>query len=230
VSTLNEPGRPRAGTVGPPLLDCKVKIADDGEVLIRGPHVFAGYHRDEEATAAVLDADGWLRTGDLGHLDAAGSLVITGRKKDLIITSSGKNVAPALIEGALRRSPWIGQALVHGDRRPYLVALVALDAAEAPALARALGETSDDPAVLVDRPAVRRAVQEAVAEANAGFAPIEQVKRVMLLDRELTVDAGELTPTLKVKRAVVEADRAADLERLYGDAPGPRDLWLDRQA
>jgi long-chain acyl-CoA synthetase len=230
VSTLNEPGRPRPGTVGPPLRDVKVRIAPDGEVLVRGPHVFAGYFRDEEATAAVLDADGWLRTGDLGRLDAAGALVITGRKKDLIITSSGKNIAPALIEGALRRSPWIGQALVHGDRRPYLVALVALDPAEAPGLARELGETSDDPAVLAGRPAVRRAVQEAVAEANARFAPIEQVKRVMLLDHELTVEAGELTPTLKVKRAAVAGRRAADLERLYGDAPGPADLWLDRPA
>jgi len=227
VATVNTLEQRRAGTVGRAAPGCELRIASDGEVLIRGPHVFAGYHRDPEATAEAFDGD-WLRTGDLGGLDADGYLAITGRKKDLIITSSGKNVSPANVENAIRQSPWIGQVVVHGDRRPYLVALVTLDAAEAPALAAAeLGlDGALPPAELSRHPAVRRRVEEAVREANARFAPIEQVKRFALLDRELSVEAGELTPTLKVKRAAVASRYAADLERLYGDVAGPADVWL----
>jgi long-chain acyl-CoA synthetase len=139
VSTVNTLQHRRPGTVGRALSRCELRIAEDGEVLIRGPHVFAGYHRNEEATAAALTSDGWLRTGDLGRLDQDGFLTITGRKKELIITSSGKNVSPANVENAIRRSPWLGQVVVVGDRRPFLVALVTLDAAEAPGLAAELG-------------------------------------------------------------------------------------------
>jgi len=227
VSTINPPDAVRPGTVGPALKGCEIRVADDDEVLLSGPHIFAGYHEDPEATAAVLD-DGWLHTGDLGALDADGYLTITGRAKDLIVTSGGKNVSPANVENALRQSPWIAQAYVHGDRRPYLVALVTLDAAEAPELARRLGIEDADPAALAVHPRVHEELERAAAEANARFAPVEQVKRLCVLTRELSVEAGELTPTLKVKRGAVLAAHADDLERLYGEERGPADVWLAR--
>jgi long-chain acyl-CoA synthetase len=228
VSTINPPDAVRPGTVGPALRGCELALADDGEVLVRGPHVFAGYHEDPGATAAAL-RDGWLHTGDLGALDSDGYLAITGRAKDLIVTSSGKNVSPANVENALRQSPWIAQAFVHGDRRPYLVALVTLDAAEAPELARRLGLEETDPAALAVHPRVHEELARAVAEANARFAPVEQVKRLCVLARELSVEAGELTPTLKVKRSAVLGAHAGDVERLYGETRGPADIWLARE-
>jgi long-chain acyl-CoA synthetase len=201
AATLNTPAEFRFGTVGRPLPEMEVGVAQDGEVLMRGPCVFAGYYRDDEATAATFDGD-WLRSGDLGEVDADGYLRITGRKKDLIITSSGKNIAPSNIEAALRESRWISEAVVYGDNRPYLVALLALDRDELPALAARTATEPDLPSMAGDD-RVRGEVAAVVEEVNSRFARIEQVKRFAILDHELTQQAGELTPTMKVKRAVV---------------------------
>jgi long-chain acyl-CoA synthetase len=201
------------GSVGRPLRGTEVAIAADGEVLMRGPHVFAGYHRDAAATASTV-RDGWLHSGDLGELDPDGFLRITGRKKDLIITSSGKNISPDLIESMLRETRWISQAVVYGDRRPYLVALLTLDPDELPALAAEAGVAAD-PAGMAADPRVREIVQRDVDAVNARLARIEQVKRFAILDRDLSQAAGELTPTLKVKRAAVQLAYANRFQALY---------------
>ena len=190
-------------------------IADDGEILMAGPHVFQGYYRDPAATADVMP-DRWLRSGDLGEIDADGYLHITGRKKDLIITSSGKNISPENLESALRETRWISQAVVAGDRRSYLVALLTLDPDEAPKLAEELGIAADLATMAHDE-RVREAIQQDVDAVNARFARIEQIKRFDLLEHDLTQAEGELTPTLKVKRPVVQAYAALrrPLDRLY---------------
>ncbi|UGS36273.1 AMP-dependent synthetase/ligase [Capillimicrobium parvum] len=212
AATLNTPAEFRFGTVGRALPGTGVRIAEDGEILLSGPNVFAGYYRNPEATAETMDGE-WLRTGDLGALED-GYLRITGRKKDLIITSSGKNVSPANIEAALRESRWISQAIVYGDDRPYLVALLTLDMEEAPALAEAAGIPFDAAAIHRD-PKVHELVQADVDAANARFARIEQVKRFEVLDHDLTHEAGELTPTQKLKRNVVNERYRDRLEALY---------------
>jgi long-chain acyl-CoA synthetase len=214
AATLNVPGAFRFGSVGRALPGTEVAIAADGEVLMRGPNVFAGYFRDEDATRETVEGDGWLRSGDLGELDADGYLRITGRKKDLIITSSGKNISPTNLEAALRESRWISEAVVYGDEHPYLVALLTLDPEEAPALAAELGVDAD-PAAMAASPEVRAAIQAEVDAVNARFARIEQIKRFAILDRDLTQGAGELTPTLKVKRAAVYGHFRDTLEALY---------------
>jgi long-chain acyl-CoA synthetase len=213
AATLNLPEAPRYGTVGPALPRTTVEIAEDGEILLGGPNVFKGYHRDEDATREVFEGD-LVRTGDLGELDSAGALRITGRKKDLIITSSGKNITPTNIENALRESRWVSQAIVHGDNRSYLVALLTLDADEAPALAAELGVAADVRQMAAD-PKVREVLQRDVDAANARFARIEQVKRFGVLEEDLTQAAGELTPTMKVKRNVVEKRYAGEFGALY---------------
>jgi long-chain acyl-CoA synthetase len=213
AATLNAPGRAKPGSVGPGLAGTGVAVAADGEVLIRGPHVFAGYHRDPDATSRTIE-DGWLRSGDLGTLDNEGFLTITGRKKDLIITSSGKNISPENLETALRETRWIANAVVHGDRRPYLVALVSLDPDAAPELAEELG-VPPDPAMLATDDRVRAVIQRDVDEVNARLARIEQIKRFRILPRDLSQAEGELTPTLKVRRPVVSERYAAALAALY---------------
>ncbi len=213
AATLNTPDAFRFGTVGRPLPGTEVDIAPDGEIRLRGPNIFPRYHEDPEATAAALDGD-WLLSGDLGEVDADGFLRITGRKKDLIITSSGKNVTPANIEAALRESRWVSQAVVVGDNRPYLVALLTLDPDEVPALAERLGLAPDAAAMARD-PQVHALLEQDVELANQRFARIEQIKRFAILDHDLTQAGGELTPTLKVKRKVV-TDRLADqIQALY---------------
>jgi long-chain acyl-CoA synthetase len=212
AATLNPPEDPRFGTVGPRLPGTDVRIADDGEILLIGPNVFKGYHRNDEATREVFEGDA-VRTGDLGELDD-GYLRITGRKKDLIITSSGKNISPNNIENALRESRWISQAVVHGDNRSYLVAVLTLDPDEVKALAEELGIDGDE-AAMADHPRVREALQRGVDQANARFARIEQVKKFTVLDHDLSQEAGELTPTMKVKRAVVEKRYADTFNGLY---------------
>jgi long-chain acyl-CoA synthetase len=213
AATLNTAAAVRLGTVGRALPGVSVAIADDGEVLIRGDNVFPGYYADDAATAEAL-ADGWLRSGDLGALDGDGYLTITGRKKDIIITSSGKNVTPANIEAALRERPLISHAVVYGDNRPYLVALLTLEPDELPALARRLGVPAD-PAALAADELVRELLEAEVGQVNERFARIEQVKRFAVLHRDLTQAAGELTPTLKVKRAAVYDSHGETLKRLY---------------
>jgi long-chain acyl-CoA synthetase len=202
VAALNTLAEHKLGTVGRPLPGCDVRIADDGEVIMHGTNIFVGYHRDAEATRAAL-RDGWLHSGDLGELDDDGYLQVTGRKKDLIITSSGKNISPSNIESALAQSRWISHAVVFGDRRPYLTALLTLDPDEAAALAAKVGADDADVAALAADPAVRAELQAAVDECNRRFARIEQVKRFAVLDRDLSQDEEELTPSLKVKRNVV---------------------------
>lgn len=210
VTAVNSVREYRFGTVGKPLPGCEVAIAADGELLVRGPHVFAGYF----AQGAEPAESGWLHTGDLASIDEDGFVTITGRKKDLIITSSGKNVTPTSIEAALERSRWISHAVVFGDRRPFLTALVTLDATEAPALAAELGLDAD-PAALASHELVRDEIQRVVDEVNSRFARAEQVKRFVILGRDLSVEAGELTPTAKVKRKVVYDRYGHALEGLY---------------
>ena len=213
AATLNTPRAVRFGSVGRPLEGAEVSIAEDGEILLAGPHVFQGYHHDPVATEDVM-TDRWLRSGDLGEIDADGYLHITGRKKDLIITSSGKNISPENLESALRETRWISQAVVIGDRRPYLVALLTLDPDEAPRLAEELGIEADLAAMARDE-RVRTAIQRDVDAVNARFARIEQIKRFEILERDLTQADGELTPTLKVKRPVIHEHYDERIDRLY---------------
>ena len=214
ASTLNTVSAHRFGTVGRPLPGTEVRLAPDGELLLGGPNVFAGYYGREADTAEALH-DGWLATGDLGAVDADGFVRITGRKKDLIITSSGKNISPSNIEELLREARWISQAVVFGDNRPYLVALLTLDADEAGRLAERASVPAGDVAALAADPAVRAVIQTAVDEANARLARIEQIKRFTILDGDLDQGAGELTPTLKVKRSVVAEHHAEAVSELY---------------
>ncbi|MFF1478739.1 AMP-dependent synthetase/ligase [Streptomyces sp. NPDC058301] len=200
VITLNHPGAVRYGTVGRPIDGCEVRIAEDGEVLARGANVFSGYHADPAATAEALDADGWLHTGDLGALDADGFLTITGRKKDLIITSAGKNLAPSEVELAIERSRFVSHAVMVGDRRPYPVALITVDAAEVAGR---------------DAAAVRALVQEAVDDANARVSRPARIRAFAVLDEDFTIESGVLTPTLKVRRRAVTERYAQEIERLY---------------
>jgi long-chain acyl-CoA synthetase len=214
AGTLNTVDALRFGTVGKALPGAEVAIADDGEILIRGPLVFKGYYKDAAATEEVLTDDGWLQTGDLGELSDGGFLSITGRKKDIIITSSGKNVTPVNIESELRDTRFITEAVVYGDKRQYLVAMVTLDRDESATLARRLG-IETDPATIANDPRVHAEIQREVDRVNQKFARIEQIKRFAILDHDLTQADGELTPTLKVKRSVVY-DKYADLfARLY---------------
>jgi long-chain acyl-CoA synthetase len=213
AATLNTPDSFRFGTVGRPLPGSQVAIADDGEVLMRGPHVFGGYHCDEASTRDTFDS-GWLRSGDLGDVDADGFLAITGRKKDLIITSSGKNISPTNLETALSETRWVSQAVVYGDNRPYLVALLTIDPDELEALAARAGVPADATEMVGDAK-VHAVLEEAVDEVNRRVARIEQIKRFTVLDRDLTQSAGELTPTLKVKRATVYERYRPLFEALY---------------
>jgi len=218
VATVNEPDDFRFGSVGKPLPGVEVQIAEDGEILVRGPNIFQGYYKDDEATRHAIDSDGWLHTGDLGHIDEDGFLYITGRKKDIIITAGGKNITPANIENRLKQSPWISQAVLIGDRRPYLVALITLDPESAPQLAAKLGIDETDPAKLAADPRVRDEIQKVVDEVNSHFGRVEQVKKFAILPHDFSQPTGELTPTLKVKRNVVQEKYAHVIDGLYGDS------------
>ena len=211
-TTMNRPGRIRIGTVGEPLPGVEVKIAEDGEILVRGPNVCAGYWDDPAATAELLE-DGWMHSGDLGVLED-GYLRIVGRKKDLLVTSTGKNIAPQDMETALQNHPFISQAVIVGDGRKYLTALIALDdSAVASRLQATKGHGSTED--LATHPVVQEEIAKAVAEVNAERSRAEQIKDWRILPRELTIAGGELTPTLKVKRDVV-LRRFADLvEEMY---------------
>jgi long-chain acyl-CoA synthetase len=213
IATLNVPGEKMIGTVGRPMPGCEIKIEEgSGEVLMKGPNIFVGYYRNEEATKEDL-VDGWLHSGDIGELDD-GYLRITGRKKDLIITSSGKNIAPAPIEGALAQHRWISRAVIFGDRKPYVTALLTLDPDEAEALAEHVGEPGASLEQLAKSDKVRAEIQRLVDETNQRFARIYQVKKFDILERDLDQEHGEMTPTMKVKRAAVyeaHGDRFAAL-------------------
>jgi long-chain acyl-CoA synthetase len=211
-TTFNRPGKTRLGTVGTAIPGAEVRTGEDGEILLRGKNVFQGYFKDPEATAATVE-DGWLHSGDLGRLDEEGFLHITGRKKDILITAGGKNITPNNLEGALKQLPLVSQAVVVGDRRPYLVALLTLDPEAARAFATAHGLAVDS---LHEHPDVRAELQRGIdASVNPELARVEQIKRFAVLPRELSIDAGELTPTLKVKRHVVERQWSTVVDGLY---------------
>jgi len=205
----------KLGTVGQPVPGMEVRIADDGEILVRGPLNSPGYLNLPEQTADLIDPAGWLHTGDIGSLDADGFLSVVDRKKELIITSGGENLSPAAIENLLVAHPLIGQALAFGDRRPYVVALLTLDGDVAPAWARARGIEAGSLAALAGHPAVLAAAGEAVAAANARLARVQQVKKWRLLPVEWTAESEELTPTLKLKRRIVHAKYADIIDALY---------------
>ncbi len=214
--TLNLPGRQREGSVGPPIPGCGLRIADDGEVLVRGPFIMKGYWQDEVATKEVLDDEGWLRTGDIGEIDRDGFLFITGRKKELIVTSGGKNVAPAVLEDRLRAHWLVSQCIVVGDRRPFIGCLVTLDP---DSLAQWCADHERPPAVAADLredPEILSAIQEAIEEANKAVSKAEAIREFRILDIDFTEAGGQLTPTLKLKRSVVATQFAAEIDRLYG--------------
>jgi long-chain acyl-CoA synthetase len=213
--TANTPDAYKLGTVGRVFRGMEVRIAEDGEILVRGPLTTPGYLNLPDQTAALIDAEGWLHTGDIGGLDEDGFLSVVDRKKELIITSGGENVSPAAIENLLVAHPVIGQALAFGDRRPYVVALLTLDGEVAPAWARAHGIEAGSLAELATDPAVLAEVGAAVGAANERLARVQQVKRWRLLPVEWTADTEELTPTLKLKRRVVHAKYADDIDGLY---------------
>jgi long-chain acyl-CoA synthetase len=215
ASNVNRPSRFKFGTVGPAIPGIEVATADDGEILVRGPTIFAGYYKDEEATSAVLPGDGWLHTGDLGELDEDGFLTITDRKKDIIVTAGGKNVAPQNIENDLKGSRYISQALVVGDRRPFLTALLTLDEEEIGQWASERG-LDGGVAELSEREEVRALVQEAVDRVNNDLANFERVRAWSLLPRDFSPEEGEITPTLKLRRRVCEQHFADEIEALYG--------------
>jgi long-chain acyl-CoA synthetase len=197
--SVNQEDNFKLGTVGPPVVDCLVKLDADGEILVKSPTVFAGYHKDPDATAAAFTEDGWFRTGDVGEIDEDGFLKITDRKKDLIITAGGKNIAPQNIENALKVSRFVSQAVAIGDRRPYVTALITLDWDEVNASGRDAQEL----------------VQEIVDDVNRDRVRVEQVKRFAILPRDFTQEEGELTPTLKLRRRVVQEHFADEIEQLY---------------
>jgi long-chain acyl-CoA synthetase len=216
AATVNRPTRFRFGTVGLALPNVELRIADDGEVLIKSPTVFAGYYKDEEATREVLEDDGWLRTGDIGELDDDGFLTITDRKKDIIVTAGGKNVAPQNLENELKGSKFVSQALVVGDKRPYCIALITLDEGEIVKWAHTHelgGELSL--ASLARDERVNALVEGIVERVNADHSRFEQIKKFTVLPRDFTMEDGEVTPTLKLKRRVCQEHFAAEIDALY---------------
>jgi len=241
ITHANGPGRTRLGSVGRPLSIVEQRLADDGEVLIRGPLVFSGYHKEPDATKDTVDADGWLHTGDIGRIDTDGYLYIVDRKKHIIITAGGKNITPANIENEIKaQDPIISQVHAHGDRRPYVSALVTLSPGEALDWAQAQGMVEAGEATrmkaellanplanpagldtvlrkLGEREEIKKRVIEGVRRGNAKLSQVERVKRVMLLDRELSLAEDEITPTLKVKRKNIEKRFAEQFDRLYAE-------------
>jgi long-chain acyl-CoA synthetase len=214
ATNCNLPGHIKLGTVGPALPNIEVAIADDGEILVRGPTVFAGYWNNEEATKSALPGDGWLHTGDVGTIDEDGFLTVTDRKKDIIVTAGGKNVSPQNIENALKASSLVSQALVVGDRRPFLTALVTLDADE---LGKWASQHSLDGDIreLSQREDVHELVRQAVDDANRGLAHFEQIRAWTILPRDFSAEEGEITPTLKLKRRICEEHFGDEIEALY---------------
>lgn len=221
VITTNRMADPKPGTVGRPVAGVEVRIAEDGEILTRGPHVMKGYWQAPEQTARTIDAEGWLHTGDLGHLRDDGYLSITDRKKEIIVTAQGKNIAPQPLENALKQLPSISQAMVIGDRRPYLVALVVPDFEALSGRAAAGGARTSTPEALANNPAVHAAVQAEIESISGRFANHEQIRRFVLLPREFTEEKGELTPTLKLKRRVILDHFHAEIEALYAGRKEP---------
>jgi long-chain acyl-CoA synthetase len=220
AATTNHPEAYRYGTVGPALPGFELRLEEDGELLIRSETVFAGYFKDPDATAAALDADGWLRSGDIATISDDGFVTITDRKKDILVTAGGKNIAPQNLENDLKTSRFISQAIVVGDRRPYAAALITLDAEEIERWAQSEGIEGDAASLSTDE-RVLALVQEVVDQVNADRSRYEQIKRFVILPRDFEMAQGELTPTLKLKRRVVLDHFAAAVEGLYREAQSP---------
>ncbi len=218
AATTNRPDRYRFGTVGPALPGFELRVAEDGELLVRSETVFAGYFKEPEATAEVLGEDGWLRTGDIASIDDDGFVTITDRKKDIIVTAGGKNIAPQNLENDLKTSRFVSQAMVIGDRRPYPAALITLDPVEIGKWAAEQGIDGDVAALAAD-PRVTELVGGIVEDVNRERSRYEQLKRFRILERDFEMDQGEVTPTLKLKRRVVLEHFADDVEKLYDTAP-----------
>jgi long-chain acyl-CoA synthetase len=213
--TANSAKAFRAGTVGPPVADTEVKVAEDGELLVRGPLVFLGYLQEDGSIKPAVDDEGWYATGDIGEIDADGFVKITDRKKELIITSGGKNIAPTRIEGLLKEHPLIGQAVAIGNDKPYVTALIVLDDEILPGWAAAQGIEFTDVPALASHPAVREEIERAVESANSRLARVEQVKRYELITKPWTPESGEVTPTLKLKRRIINDRYAGEIAALY---------------
>ena len=214
-STLNLPSALKIGSVGRPLPGTGARIESDGEILLKGPHVFAGYWNNDAATAEAMTSDGWFRTGDIGELDGEGYLRITGRKKELIVTASGKNVAPAVLEDRLRANPIISQCVVVGDNKPYIGALVTLDQDALPQILAANNIESAPMSDLIQNADVRALVQKAVNAANEAVSNSEAIKKFVILPEDLTIDNGYLTPKMSIRRHLIVQDFAGDIEGLY---------------
>jgi long-chain acyl-CoA synthetase len=211
----NQPSRYMFGTVGLPLEGVEVKIASDGEILLKGPMVFDGYYNDPEATAEAF-VDGWFKTGDIGEIDSRGFLRITDRKKELIVTSGGKNIAPQKIENLLKERRFISNAMVYGDKRKYLVALVTLNEADIKSWAKQQGIAFGSYAELVEKLEVHKVIQEQVAAVNAELASFETIKKFKILPEDFTVENGFLTPSLKLKRKVITKHHQPLIDAMYG--------------
>jgi long-chain acyl-CoA synthetase len=218
VIAVNTPDALRPGSVGRPIEGVEVKIAEDGEILTRGPHVMTGYFKKPEATAEAIDPEGWLHTGDVGHLDADGFLVITDRKKDIIVTSGGKNIAPQPIESLLKTSKYFAEVVMIGNRRNFASALVVpnFDSLEAWARGRGIAFTSRED--LVARPEVLAFYEQTIKDMTPHLAQYERIKKIAVLPREFSIESGELTPKLSVKRRVVEQKYKDVIDGLYEGA------------
>ncbi|MGO9886291.1 MAG: AMP-dependent synthetase/ligase [Solirubrobacteraceae bacterium] len=214
TATGMRPGEHRFGSVGRPHPGVEIRIADDGEILLKGANIFGGYYKNDDASFGAV-IDGWLHTGDVGRLDEDGFLFITGRKKDIIITSGGKNLTPANLENDLKQTRYISQAVMYGDRRPFPTMLITLDAEEIAPWARGRGIEDASIAALAEHPDVKTLIQGELDRANAKYAPPEQVKRFFILGHDFSQETGELTPTLKVKRSVVHDKYADRFDELY---------------
>ena len=214
-STLNLPSALKIGSVGRPVPGTGARIESDGEILLKGPHVFAGYWNNAAATAEAMTTDGWFRTGDIGELDGDGYLRITGRKKELIVTAGGKNVAPAVLEDRLRANPIISQCVVVGDNKPYIGALITLDQDALPQILAANNIESAPMSELIDNADVRELVQKAVNSANEAVSNSEAIKKFVIMPEDLTIDNGYLTPKMSIRRHLIVQDFASDIESLY---------------
>jgi long-chain acyl-CoA synthetase len=221
VTNVNSERELRMGTVGRPVPGTEIRIADDGEILVRGPQIMKGYYRNEEATREVIDADGWFHTGDIGSIDADGYLRITDRKKELLVTAGGKNVAPQPVQNAAKLSRFVSEALLIGDRRPYTVLLVVPNYDSLEPWARHKGLAWGSREELARLPQTRDKLEREVAARMEGFARHEMPKKVLPLVREFSLERGEITPTLKVKRRVVEEAYGAEIEAIYAESTAP---------
>jgi long-chain acyl-CoA synthetase len=212
VISVNRPGQVRVESVGPPIEGVELRIADDGEILVRGELVMQRYWQDLAATATAIDADGWLHTGDIGVIEADGCLRVTDRKKDIIVNSGGDNVSPQRIECLLTLQPGIAQAMVHGDRRPHLVALIVPD----PERVQALGSPTPS-RVVIEHPRLKAEIAQAVEQVNARLAPVERIRRFAVLAEPFSVENGLLTPTMKIRRHLIRESHAEILDGMYED-------------